>query len=52
MSKKRKTKIPKPRNPFVQHMVVKKQGAQVESKKGKRSRDKVAIRKGCYDQAA
>ena len=46
----KKKKIPKPRNPFVQHLVVKKQGAHNESKKGKRSRDKVNIRKEHYDK--
>ena len=51
MSKKKK--IPKPRNPFVQHLVVKKQGAHTESKKGKRSKEKAALKKERhYDKAA
>ena len=43
-----KKSAPKPRNPFMQHLVKKKQGAQVVSKKAQRSREKVALRKECY----
>lgn len=50
MSKKKK--MPKQRNPFVVHMVARKQGSHNESKKGKRSRDKVSLRKECYHKAA
>lgn len=48
----KKKKIPKPRNPFVQHIVVKKQGAHNESKKAIRAREKANLKKQHYDQAA
>jgi hypothetical protein len=39
-------KAPKPRNPFVQHLVVKKQGAHTKSAKAQRSREKANLRRG------
>jgi len=42
---KRKMKIPKERNPFVQHMIMKKCGAHGKSKKAQRRDDKVSLRK-------
>lgn len=41
---KRKT-LPKPRNPFVQHLISKKQGAHQKSYKTVRRDDKVALKK-------
>jgi hypothetical protein len=40
-----KRKTPKPRNPFVQHLVVKKQGAHIKSQKAQRARDRAALRR-------
>jgi hypothetical protein len=40
-----KRKIPKPRNPYVQHLVVKKQGAHTKSAKAQRSRAKLELRR-------
>ena len=36
---------PKPRNPFVQHLLVKKQGAHGKTKKAQRRKDKMAFKK-------
>lgn len=44
-----KRKMPKPRNPYVQHLVVKKSGAHTKSKKAERAREKVSLRKGEYE---
>jgi len=44
-----KRKTPKPRDPFVQHLVVKKQGAHVKSAKAQRARDKSKLKRGCYE---
>jgi len=44
-----KRKTPKPRDPFVQHLVVKKQGAHVKSAKAQRSRAKSKLKRGCYE---
>jgi hypothetical protein len=40
-----KRKAPKARNPYVQHLVVKKQGAHVKSAKAQRARDKASLRR-------
>jgi hypothetical protein len=40
-----KRKVPKPRNPFVQHLVVKKQGAHSKSVKAQRAREKANLRR-------
>jgi hypothetical protein len=40
-----KQKLPKPRNPYVQHLVVKKQGAHVNSAKAQRNREKANLRR-------
>lgn len=40
-----KRKLPKPRNPFVQHLVVKKQGAHSKSRKSERAKSKLQLRK-------
>lgn len=37
--------LPKPRNPFVQHLIVKKQGAHTKSYKTHRRDAKVALKK-------
>lgn len=42
---KQKPKLSKPRDPFVQHMVKRKQGPQVESSKAKRSKTKAELRR-------
>lgn len=44
MSKK-KQKIPKERNPFVQHIMFKKAGAHTKSKKAIRQQEKSKLRK-------
>ena len=44
-------KAPKERNPFVQHLIGKKQGAHGKSKKAIRRDDKVSLKKECFDQA-
>ena len=44
-----KRKSPKPRDPFVQHLVNKKQGAHTKSAKAQRSRDKSKLKRGCYE---
>jgi hypothetical protein len=45
---KRKQKIPKERNPFVQHLIGKKQGAHTKSKKAKRREDRSQLHKECF----
>lgn len=40
-----KRKTPKPRNPFVQHLVSKKQGAHVKSAKAQRTHAKASLRR-------
>jgi hypothetical protein len=42
---KKKHTIPKERNPFVQHLVTKKQGAHQKSKKAQRRDDKIALKR-------
>lgn len=37
--------LPKPRDPFVQHLITKKAGAHVKAKKIQRRDDKVELRK-------
>lgn len=47
---KKKTKaLPKPRDPFVLHMIVKKQGAHGKTKKSIRAKDKVALKRSVHD---
>lgn len=46
---KRKQKMPKPRNPFVQHLITKKQGAHQKSKKAQRQRDKIKLKRNYVD---
>jgi hypothetical protein len=41
----KKSKIPKPRNPFVQHLVTKKQGAHTKRYKTHRRDAKVSLKK-------
>ncbi len=45
MSKKKKP-VSKPRDPFVQHLIVKKQGAHVKPYKAQRQKNKAELRKG------
>lgn len=44
-----KRKTPKPRNPYIQHLVVKKQGAHSKSRKSERARTKAKIKRGQYE---
>jgi len=46
-----KRKNPKPRNPFVQHLVVKKQGAHSKSVKAQRTREKANLRREAREGA-
>ena len=46
----KKTKVPKERNPFVLHLVGKKQGPHKKSKKIIRRDEKVQLKKECFDQ--
>jgi hypothetical protein len=46
-----KRKLPKPRNPYVQHLVVKKQGAHVKSAKAQRTREKANLRREAREGA-
>lgn len=47
-----KPKVPKKRNPFVQHLVGKKQGAHEKSKKIIRRDDKAQLKKECFHKVA
>ncbi len=44
-----KRKIPKPRNPYIQHLIVKKQGAHTKSVKAFRSREKSKLKRECHE---
>jgi hypothetical protein len=46
-----KRKAIKPRNPFVQHLVVKKQGAHIKSAKAQRAREKANLRREAREGA-
>lgn len=48
----KKKQAPKPRNPFIQHIIVKKQGAHVKSKKAQRRNEKVKLKKDYFDKVA
>lgn len=47
-----KVKIKKERNPFVQHLITKKQGAHGKSKKAVRQQEKVQLKKDYLDKVA
>lgn len=47
-----KPKVPKKRNPFVQHLVGKKQGAHEKSKKVIRRDEKIQLKKECFHKVA
>lgn len=50
---KKKTQKPiKSRDPFVQHLIGKKQGAHSKSKKAQRRDDKAQLKKETFDKAA
>jgi hypothetical protein len=51
MKTKRK-ELPKERNPFVQHLVSKKQGAHGKTKKAIRRDEKSQLRKECFGRVA
>ena len=44
----KRKELPKPRNPFVQHLITKKQGAHTKSYKTHRRDAKVALKKSDY----
>lgn len=46
----KKKKLPKERNPFVQHLITKKQGAHQKSKKSQRRDDKIKLKKECFSK--
>lgn len=46
----KKVKLKKERNPFVQHLIGKKQGAHQKSKKSTRRDEKIQLRKECFGQ--
>lgn len=48
----KKQKTPKPRNPYVQHLLTKKQGAHVKSKKASRRKEKMKVHKDYFDKVA
>lgn len=50
MKRNMKAKMPKERNPFVQHLITKKSGAHGKSKKAQRRDDKASLRKGSTTQ--
>ncbi len=50
--KTKSVKAPKERNPFVQHIVTRKQGAHGKSKKAVRRDEKVCLKKECFHKAA
>lgn len=45
-------KAPKERNPFVQHLICKKQGAHGKTKKAVRRDEKAQLKKECFHKAA
>lgn len=47
-----KSKVPKKRNPFVQHLVGRKQGAHEKSTKVVRRDEKAQLKKECFHKAA
>lgn len=50
--KNKNVKSPKERNPFVQHLITKKQGAHEKSKKAVRRDEKAQLKKECFHKAA
>jgi hypothetical protein len=48
--KQKKKDGPKERNPFVQHLLTKKQGAHGKTKKAQRRTEKVSLKKECFDK--
>jgi hypothetical protein len=48
--KRKQKELPKPRNPFVQHLIGKKQGAHGRTKKAVRRDEKAQLRKECFGQ--
>lgn len=50
--KKLKIELKKERNPFVQHLIGKKQGAHGKSKKADRRDEKMKLKKETFDKAA
>jgi len=47
-----KQKKLKPRNPYIQHMVTKKQGAHMKSKKAIRRKEKVKVQRDYFNKIA
>lgn len=50
--KQKSKQLPKERNPFVQHLIAKKQGAHGKTKKAVRRDEKAQLRKECFDRVA
>ena len=50
--KKKPKQLPKERNPFVRHLITKKQGAHQKSKKSVRRDEKAQLRKECFGRVA
>ena len=50
--KRKQKELPKERNPFVQHLISKKQGAHGKSKKAVRRDEKAQLRKECFGRVA
>jgi hypothetical protein len=50
--KPKQIKLKKERNPFVQHLITKKQGAHQKSKKAIRRDEKAQLRKECFGKVA
>ena len=44
----KRKELPKERNPFVQHLIAKKQGVHGKSKKAVRRGEKVDLKKECF----
>jgi hypothetical protein len=50
--KQKQKKLPKERNPFVQHLIGRKQGVHQKTKKALRREEKTRLQKECFDQVA
>jgi hypothetical protein len=50
--KQKQMKLKKERNPFVQHLITKKQGAHQKSKKAQRRDEKINLKKECFGKVA
>lgn len=46
---KKNTPLPKPRNPFALHASMRKAGAQTQSRKAMKARERSKLKKGVYE---